>query len=150
MPYDDVYAIATPGRAFDMFTNQAHALRAGGPRRPGGSLMLFAGGRSAAALPREPDEVIIERFLADLHELYPADARRDRRRDRAPVGARQRLRAARPRAPAGRRWRARSAPTGTCTSPATTSPSWGTWRPPPAPGWRPPNASTPAPRGEHV
>ena len=34
MPYDDVYAIATPGRVFDMFTNQAHALRAGGPRRP--------------------------------------------------------------------------------------------------------------------
>ena len=28
MPYDDVYAIATPGRVFDMFTNQAHALRA--------------------------------------------------------------------------------------------------------------------------
>src|SRR4029079_12793765 len=42
MPYDDVYAIATPGRVFDMFTNQAHALRAGGPRRPGGTLMLFA------------------------------------------------------------------------------------------------------------
>ena len=28
MPYDDVYAMATPGRVFDMFTNQAHALRA--------------------------------------------------------------------------------------------------------------------------
>ena len=60
-----------PGRAFDMFTNQAHALRAGGPRRPGGSLMLFAGAHHAAALMREPDEVIAERFLADLHELYP-------------------------------------------------------------------------------
>jgi oxygen-dependent protoporphyrinogen oxidase len=70
MPYDDVYAMATPGRAFDMFTNQAHALR-GGPRRPGGSLMLFAGARGAAALMREPDELIVERFLADLHELYP-------------------------------------------------------------------------------
>jgi oxygen-dependent protoporphyrinogen oxidase len=71
MPYDDVYAIATPGRVFDMFTNQAHALRAGGLRRPGGSLMLFAGARGAAALMRERDEVIVERFLADLHELYP-------------------------------------------------------------------------------
>ena len=71
MPYDDVYAMATPGRAFDMFTNQAHALRAGGPRRPGGSLMLFAGARGAAALMRERDEVIVERFLADLHALYP-------------------------------------------------------------------------------
>src|SRR5918997_2968437 len=71
MPYDDVYAIATPGRVFDMFTTQAHALRAGGPRRPGGSLMLFAGGRGAAALMGETDELIVERFLADLHELYP-------------------------------------------------------------------------------
>jgi oxygen-dependent protoporphyrinogen oxidase len=71
MPYDDVYAIATPGRVFDMFTNQAHALRAGGPRRPGGSLMLFAGAHAAAALMRESDEFIAGRFLADLHELYP-------------------------------------------------------------------------------
>ena len=70
MPYDDVYAIATPGRVFDMFTNQAHALRAG-PRRPGGSLMLFAGAQAAAALMRESDEVIVERFLADLHAMYP-------------------------------------------------------------------------------
>jgi protoporphyrinogen oxidase len=71
MPYDDVYAMATPGRVFDMFTNQAHALRAGGPRRPGGSLMLFAGAEAAAALMRESDDVIVERFLTDLHELYP-------------------------------------------------------------------------------
>jgi oxygen-dependent protoporphyrinogen oxidase len=71
MPYDDVYAMATPGRVFDMFTNQAHALRRDGPRRPGGSLMLFAGARGAAALMRESDELIVERFLADLHELYP-------------------------------------------------------------------------------
>jgi protoporphyrinogen/coproporphyrinogen III oxidase len=71
MPYDDLYAMATPGRVFDMFTNQAHALRAGGARRPGGSLMLFAGARAAAALMRASDDVIVERFLADLHELYP-------------------------------------------------------------------------------
>jgi protoporphyrinogen/coproporphyrinogen III oxidase len=54
-----------------MFTNQAHALRAQGQRRPGGSLMLFAGGQHAAALMRESDEVIVARFLADLHALYP-------------------------------------------------------------------------------
>jgi protoporphyrinogen/coproporphyrinogen III oxidase len=72
MPYDDVYAMATPGRVFDMFTNQAHALRRrGGVRRPGGSLMLFAGARAAAALMRENDELIVERFLGDLYELYP-------------------------------------------------------------------------------
>jgi protoporphyrinogen/coproporphyrinogen III oxidase len=71
MPYDDVYAMATAGRAFDMFTNQAHALRRGGPRRPGGSLMLFAGGQRAATMMREPDDAIVQRFLHDLHELYP-------------------------------------------------------------------------------
>jgi protoporphyrinogen/coproporphyrinogen III oxidase len=71
MPWDRVYAMATPGRAFDMFTNQAHALRGDGTRRPGGSLMLFAGARGAAALMREPDEAITERFMADLHDLYP-------------------------------------------------------------------------------
>ncbi len=71
MPYDDTYAMATPGRAFDMFTNQAHALRGDGPRRPGGSLMLFGGGHAAAALMREPDDVVVERYLADLHDLFP-------------------------------------------------------------------------------
>jgi protoporphyrinogen/coproporphyrinogen III oxidase len=71
MPYDDVYAMATPGRVFDMFTNQAHALRAGGGRRPGGSLMLFAGAHAAAVLMRERDEVIVERFLTHLQALYP-------------------------------------------------------------------------------
>ena len=71
MPWDRVYAMATPGRVFDMFTNQAHALRVDGRRRPGGSLMLFAGARAAADLLRRPDEAITERFLADLHDLYP-------------------------------------------------------------------------------
>ena len=33
--------------------------------------MLFAGGHGAAALSREPDGVIVDRFLADLHDLYP-------------------------------------------------------------------------------
>jgi protoporphyrinogen/coproporphyrinogen III oxidase len=71
MPWDRVYAMATPGRAFDMFTNQAHALRGDGERRAGGSLMLFAGGRAAAAMLREPDDAITDRFLADLHDLHP-------------------------------------------------------------------------------
>lgn len=81
MPYDELYAMATPGRAFDMFTNQAHVLRSDGLRRSGGSLMLFAGGDAAGALMGATDEVIRSRFLADLHEIYPqtqgvvADAR---------------------------------------------------------------------------
>jgi protoporphyrinogen/coproporphyrinogen III oxidase len=33
--------------------------------------MLFAGADPAAALMHESDETIVERFLADLHRLYP-------------------------------------------------------------------------------
>jgi oxygen-dependent protoporphyrinogen oxidase len=71
MPYDGVYAMATPGRVFDMFTNQANALRGSGPRRPGGSLMLFAGAHHAAQLACETDDMIAAAFLADLYDLYP-------------------------------------------------------------------------------
>lgn len=71
MPWDGIYAMATPGRAFDMFTNQAHALRRRGPRRPGGSLMLFAGGQAAAALAQQTDDVIVARFVDDLVGLFP-------------------------------------------------------------------------------
>jgi oxygen-dependent protoporphyrinogen oxidase len=71
MPYDEVYAMVTPGRVFDMFTNQAQALRRGGLRRPGGSLLLFAGAHGAAALMGKTDHEIAARFLADLGELYP-------------------------------------------------------------------------------
>lgn len=74
MPWDAIYAMATPGRAFDMFTNQAHALRREGPRQPGGSLMLFAGGHGAASLAEASDEVIIGRFIDDLVGLFPAAA----------------------------------------------------------------------------
>jgi protoporphyrinogen/coproporphyrinogen III oxidase len=71
MSWDRVYAMATPGRVFDMVTNQAQALRGGAERHAGGSLMLFAGAHAAAALSREPDDVIVRRFLADLEDLYP-------------------------------------------------------------------------------
>ena len=70
-PWDDVYAMATPGRVFDMFTNQSHALRTPGTRQPGGTLMLFAGAQAAATLMAESDDVIIERFIGDLIGLYP-------------------------------------------------------------------------------
>src|SRR5262245_21813412 len=79
MPWDGVYAMATPGRAFDMFTNQAHALRRSGPRRPGGSLMLFAGGHGAASLSEESDDAIVGRFVQDLDGLFPGAARVVRR-----------------------------------------------------------------------
>ena len=140
MPWDDVYAMATPGRAFDMFTNQAQVLRGDGERGRGGSLMLFTGGPAAAAQMQEPDDTITQRFLADLHDLYPQSrgliaGATVHRWKYGNVYAR----------PAGtacrRRSKARSERTATCTWPATTSPSWGTWRPPPARARWPPSAS---------
>ena len=101
MPWDDIYAMATPGRAFDMFTNQAHALRRGGERRPGGSLMLFAGGPAAATLMRETRRAHHRALPRRPARALPADARRDRRRQGASLGAGQRLRAARAASPAG-------------------------------------------------
>jgi oxygen-dependent protoporphyrinogen oxidase len=74
MPWDPIYAMATPGRVFDMFTNQAHAFRRRDPRRPGGALMLFAGGHHAAALAEESDDVIVARFVDDLDGLFPGSA----------------------------------------------------------------------------
>ena len=55
--------------------------------------MLFAGGPAAATLMREPDERITARFLTDLHDALPADARGDRRRQGPSLGVGQRLRA---------------------------------------------------------
>ena len=43
MPWDDLYALATPKRSFSMLFNTANVLRrAGRPRAPGGSLMVYA------------------------------------------------------------------------------------------------------------
>ena len=103
--------------------------------------MLFAGGPAAAALMRQPDEQITERFLADLHALYPqtrgviADAKVHRwelGNVYAQPGA---------PSPAGAAGGRARRPRATSTSPVTTSPSWATWRPPPGPERSPPSAS---------
>jgi len=70
MPWDGIYALTTPGLAFNMFFNHANVLRRG-ERRPGGSLMVYAGGRSARELLTETDSEIERRFRADLYRLYP-------------------------------------------------------------------------------
>lgn len=70
MPWDGNYAIATPGLSFGVFFNQASTLRVG-PRKPGGSLMLFRGARGAAELMKLPDEEIASRFRQDLEKLFP-------------------------------------------------------------------------------
>lgn len=70
MPWDDIYAITTPGASFDMLFNQANALRTGS-RCPGGSLMLYAAGGSAVRLMDRSDNEIEEIFQKDLQRIYP-------------------------------------------------------------------------------
>jgi len=70
MPWDENYAIATPGLAFGVFFNMASVTRTG-PRQPGGSLMLFRGGPAAAGVMQSSDAEIVSRMLADLETLFP-------------------------------------------------------------------------------
>ncbi|TML88555.1 MAG: FAD-dependent oxidoreductase [Actinobacteria bacterium] len=70
MPWDGTYALATPQRSFSMLFNTANVLRTG-DRDPGGSLMVYAAAGYARALAELDDAGVAERFLADLHDLYP-------------------------------------------------------------------------------
>ena len=70
MPWDDLYALATPGRSFGMLFNTANVLRRG-DRRPGGSLMVYAAAGGARALDGLDDDEVHARFLADLASIYP-------------------------------------------------------------------------------
>ncbi len=72
--WDDLYALATPGRSFDFLFNHASPLRSAGhpsAAHAGGGIMVFAGGPPAADLLARSDEEIRERFLADLSAVYP-------------------------------------------------------------------------------
>jgi oxygen-dependent protoporphyrinogen oxidase len=71
MPYDGVYAAATPKASFNMVFNTANALRRGGRREPGGTLMVYAAASLARALWDRPDAEIEQRFVTDLVERFP-------------------------------------------------------------------------------
>jgi protoporphyrinogen/coproporphyrinogen III oxidase len=72
MPWDGIYSAVVPGRSFNMFFNQANVLRSGeSTRRPGGSLMIYASGALGEEMNQLSDQAIRERFLADLHEVFP-------------------------------------------------------------------------------
>jgi oxygen-dependent protoporphyrinogen oxidase len=76
MPWDGIYALATPQRSFSMLFNTANVLRGpGGPRDPGGSLMVYAAADLARALAQQDDAEIERSFRDDLFAIYP-DARR--------------------------------------------------------------------------
>jgi oxygen-dependent protoporphyrinogen oxidase len=72
MPWDGIYALATPKRSFGMLFNTANVLRRPEmPRRPGGSLMVYAAADLARRLDGLDDAEVERRFLSDLHDLYP-------------------------------------------------------------------------------
>ena len=72
MPWDGLYALATPRRSFSMLFNMANVLRTdGSPRRPGGSLMVYAAAGFARRLADLDDAAVAARFHEDLASLYP-------------------------------------------------------------------------------
>ena len=71
MPWDDLYAVLTPGMAFNMLFNHANPLRGSSVRKNGGSLMCYAGGRPGREMLGLPDDEIERRFRQDLYRVYP-------------------------------------------------------------------------------
>ena len=72
MPWDSIYALATPKRAFSMLFNVVNILRPRSPERePGGSLMAYRSGHAALELFERTDAEIERAFLEDLHSIYP-------------------------------------------------------------------------------
>ena len=71
MPYDDVYAMTTPDRTFDMFINHANPGQASRKRHPGGSLMFYAGGATSTCLLELSDEEITALYTKEIYELFP-------------------------------------------------------------------------------
>ncbi len=72
MPYDGLYAAATPGRSFNMLFNTANVVRRDGAREPGGTLMVYAAAGLARDLAGLDDAQVERRFLDDIHALFPA------------------------------------------------------------------------------
>ncbi|MCI0635586.1 MAG: FAD-dependent oxidoreductase, partial [Actinobacteria bacterium] len=72
MPWDDLYSVLVVGKCFNMLFNHANVLRTpGGPREPGGTLMVYGGGNLARRLFERSDDEIREAIVADLEDLYP-------------------------------------------------------------------------------
>ncbi len=75
MPWDGLYAIATPGRAFNFIFNHANVVHAySETRRPGGSLMVYAGGDYARRLTSLSDDEVRAVFERDLYGVFPESA----------------------------------------------------------------------------
>lgn len=72
MPWDPLYALATPRKTFSMMFNVTNVRRNNETRRaPGGSLMVYAAANQARALANISDEEAGARFRQDLADIYP-------------------------------------------------------------------------------
>ena len=69
-PWDDLYAVATAHRSFNMLFNMANVLRRGA-REPGGSLMVYSGASLGRELWDVDDARVVETYLRDLDEVLP-------------------------------------------------------------------------------
>jgi oxygen-dependent protoporphyrinogen oxidase len=71
MPWDGIYALATPKRAFSMLFNTVNVMRRTDAREPGGSLMVYRSGHAALRLFDQSEDEIERSFLEDLYAMYP-------------------------------------------------------------------------------
>jgi oxygen-dependent protoporphyrinogen oxidase len=72
MPWDGMYALATPKRSFTMLFNMGNVVHSEpGHVRRGGSFMMYRSADAALELLEQPDEEIERRFLDDLAAIYP-------------------------------------------------------------------------------
>jgi oxygen-dependent protoporphyrinogen oxidase len=72
MPWDEVYAVATARRSFNMLFNTACVLRArDGERQPGGTLMVYSGADLGRKLWEADDGDVTATYLADLDRVFP-------------------------------------------------------------------------------
>ena len=73
MPYDDLYALATPKSPFNMMFNMANVLRAPDrPRVPGGSLFVYRNGdRGAWKYLEMSDDEVEREWVDELCTLFP-------------------------------------------------------------------------------
>jgi oxygen-dependent protoporphyrinogen oxidase len=71
MPYDGIYAVATPKRSFNMMFNTANVLRSGDHREPGGTLMVYSAASLADALRDRSDDEVARTYIDDLGAIFP-------------------------------------------------------------------------------
>jgi protoporphyrinogen/coproporphyrinogen III oxidase len=72
MPYDGIYAVATPKTSFNMLFNTANVTRGPGPREPGGTLMVYSAASLAGALADCDDDEVARTYADDVARIFPA------------------------------------------------------------------------------